>query len=134
MFVQATCRWLLQFQPSSTAPQPLVLEVQHFRPPTSVFGLLPSLGCSPGILQVQIQCPLRGNQENVVSSQVHHCPLHHFLIWLVTPQLGVDIVREVGSSFPPVRSESFDQIIDVAPEKTRFPPIMDQQLEAGHGN
>lgn len=86
--------------------------------PLAGFGLLPGLSCSPGILQVQIQCPLCGNQENVVSNQVHHCPLHDLLVRVVTPHLRVEVVCRVGSTLAPVHSKSFDQMIDLLPEKT----------------
>lgn len=82
------------------------------------FGLLPGLSCSPGILQMQIQCPLCGNQEDVVSNQVHHCLLHDLLLWVFAPCLRVDTVGLIGSTLTPVHSKSFDQIIDLTPEKT----------------
>lgn len=70
------------------------------------------------MLQMHIQCPLRGNQEDVVSSQSHHCLLHDLLVWVVTPRLCVDIVCLNGSTLTPVHGESSDQIIDLIPEKT----------------
>ena len=92
-------------------------ETQRFGPRVG-FWLLSGLSCSPGILQVQIQCPLRGNQEDVVSDQVHHCLLHVLLVRIVTPRLCVDTVCRVGSTLTPVHSKSFDQIVELVPEKT----------------